>query len=246
MIDLHSHILPGVDDGAQAVEDSLTMLRMAVDSGVTTQVLTPHIHVGRYNNTRAKLKEHFLKFRDIVESENIPISLLLAAEMRIGPEIMNLTINDSIPYLGEFEGKRTFLLEFPRGDVPLGSDNLVKWLLAKNYLPVIVHPERNSAFLVRHSKLQKFLDLGCPIQITASSLTGKFGRDVQIKAEQLLLDEQVSAIASDCHNLKGRAPDLDKGFDSASKIIGIENAKRLTCGMPKALLSKNPSYDYVR
>ncbi|WP_289029409.1 CpsB/CapC family capsule biosynthesis tyrosine phosphatase [uncultured Paraglaciecola sp.] len=243
MIDLHSHILPGVDDGAQALDDSLTMLRMAVDSGVTTQVLTPHIHVGRYNNTKADLKEHFLKFRDRVDAENIPISLLLAAEMRIGPEIMNLTINDSIPYLGVFEGRRTFLLEFPRGDVPLGSDNLVKWLLAKNYLPVIVHPERNSAFLGRYSKLQRFLDLGCPIQITASSLTGKFGRDVQIMAEQLLLDEQVSAIASDCHNVKGRAPDLDKGFDSASKIIGTEHAKRLTCGMPKALLSKNPSYN---
>jgi protein-tyrosine phosphatase len=87
-----------------------------------------------------------------------------------------------------------------------------------------------------------FIDLGCPLQITASSLTGKFGADVQQMAEELLLAEQVSVIASDCHNLKGRAPDLLAGFEHAKSIVGAQQATRLVNEMPKALTLKNSFY----
>jgi protein-tyrosine phosphatase len=208
MIDIHSHILPNVDDGASSNEEALKMLRMSVDGGVTKQVLTPHIHFGKFNNTKADLKQKFEQFRELVDQANIDVELQLGAEVRIGPDVMALVNNNAIPWLGVYQGKKTFLLEFPRQDVPFGSDNLVKWLLAKNYLPVIVHPERNRTFLEQRHKLQTFIDLGCPLQITASSLSGKFGKDVQIMAEELLAENTVSAIASDCHNLKGRPPDL--------------------------------------
>jgi protein-tyrosine phosphatase len=208
MIDIHSHILPNVDDGASSNEEALEMLRMSVDGGVTTQVLTPHIHYGKFNNTKADLQQKFDQFKELVDQANIDVALQLAAEVRIGPEVMALVNNDAIPWLGEYQGKKTFLLEFPRQDIPFGSDNLVKWLLAKNCLPVIVHPERNRTFLEQRHKLQTFIDLGCPLQITASSLSGKFGKDVQKMAEELLAENSVSAIASDCHNLKGRMPDL--------------------------------------
>jgi len=208
MIDIHSHILPNVDDGASSNEEALDMLRLSVDGGVTKQVLTPHIHFGKFNNTKADLQQKFEQFRELVDQANIGVELQLAAEVRIGPEVMALVNNNAIPWLGEYQGKKTFLLEFPRQDIPFGSDNLVKWLLAKNCLPVIVHPERNRTFLEQRHKLQTFIDLGCPLQITASSLSGKFGKDVQIMAEELLVENSVSAIASDCHNLKGRMPDL--------------------------------------
>ena len=218
MIDIHSHILPAIDDGAKSIDEALDMLRISIDSGVTTQVLTPHIHMGRFNNTKKHIEETFLQFRDKVDEANLPIKLLLGAELRIGPEIMQLVTNQSVPWLGECQNKHTFLLEFPRTDLPFGSDNLVRWLLAKNCLPVIVHPERNSAFLNNREKLQTFIDLGCPLQITASSITGKFGADVQQMTEELLIADQVSAIASDCHNLKGRTPDLLAGVEKAKTI----------------------------
>jgi protein-tyrosine phosphatase len=180
MIDIHSHILPNVDDGASSNEEALDMLRLSVDGGVTKQVLTPHIHFGKFNNTKADLQQKFEQFRELVEQANIDVELQLAAEVRIGPDVMALVNNNAIPWLGEYQGKKTFLLEFPRQDIPFGSDNLVKWLLAKNCLPVIVHPERNRTF----------------------------GKDVQIMAEELLAENSVSAIASDSHNLKGRPPDL--------------------------------------
>jgi protein-tyrosine phosphatase len=239
MIDIHSHILPGIDDGARSLDESLSMLRMAIDGGVTTQVLTPHIHMGRFDNTKPEIERRFKEFSEQVDEANLPIKLLLGAELRIGPEIMALVSTNAVPWLGEHEGLKTFLLEFPRLDIPFGSDNLVRWLLGKNCLPVIVHPERNSTFLHHREKLQVFIDLGCPLQITASSLTGKFGADVQQMAEELLIAEQVSVIASDCHNLKGRSPDLLAGFEHAKRLIGEQQASPLIKDMPKALTHKN-------
>lgn len=237
MIDIHSHILPGVDDGARTNAEALDMLKMAVDQGVTTQVLTPHIHLGRFNNTKAELTARFVKFRDLVDSQNIPIKLLLAAELRIGPELMTLAQQEQIPWLGEYQGKKAFLLEFPRIDVPHGSDNLVRWLLQKNIQPIIVHPERNKTFLRNPAKLQTFIDLGCPLQVTASSLTGKFGPEAQEMATMLIKNDQVLAIASDCHNLKGRAPDLLDGVKQIQSIIGATNTQYLVNRNPNEVVN---------
>ena len=155
----------------------------------------------------------------------------------IGPEIMTMINNNQVPWLGEYQGQKTFLLEFPRSDIPYGSDNLVRWALSKNCLPIIVHPERNSTFINHPEKLQIFIDLGCPIQVTACSLTGRFGDEVQQFAEQLLIDEKVTAIASDCHNLKGRKPDLLEGFEHAKTIIGKQQASSLVNLIPNTLLN---------
>ena len=94
-------------------------------------------------------------------------------------------------------------------------------------------------FINHPEKLQVFLDLGCPIQLTSCSLTGKFGADVQKFSEQLLIDEKVSAIASDCHNLKGRKPDLLAGFEQAKSIIGEQQAATLVNLIPNTLIHNN-------
>lgn len=239
MIDIHSHILPGIDDGAHNIDEALTMLKMAADNGVTTQVLTPHIHQGRFDNGKDEIELAFEKFRLQVAAANIPIKLLLGAELRIGPEIITMINNNQVPWLGECQEQKTFLLEFPRNDIPFGSDNLVRWVLSNNCLPIIVHPERNRTFINHPEKLQVFIDLGCPIQITACSLTGKFGEDVQKFSEQLLIDNKVSAIASDCHNLKGRKPDLLEGFEHAKTIVGEQQANSLVNVIPSTLIHKN-------
>lgn len=239
MIDIHSHILPNIDDGANSLEEALTMLKIAVDNGVSTQVLTPHIHIGRFDNSKYYIEQKFMQFKEEVDKNNIEIKLLLGAELRIGPEIMSLLTSNQIPWLGEYQEQKTFLLEFPRNDIPFGSDNLVRWVLSNKCLPIIVHPERNSTFINHPEKLQVFLDLGCPIQITSCSLTGKFGTQAQQFAEQLLIDGKVSAIASDCHNLKGRKPDLLAGFEHAKTIIGEQQASTLVNLIPNTLVNQN-------
>lgn len=240
MIDIHSHILPGIDDGAKNLEIAFDMLRMAIDSGVTTQVLTPHIHLGTFENNKQDIETRFKVFKEQVNAAKLPIKLLLGAEVRIGPDIMQLVGNDAIPFLGEYQGKRTFLLEFPPNDVPYGSDKLISWLLNLNYLPIIVHPERNRTFAVQKEKLQAFIDLGCPIQITAGSLRGKFGKEAYQIAEELLLAGNVSVIASDSHNVTSRAPDLQSGYQAAVKLIGQSRASRLVKENPQSLTQNNP------
>jgi protein-tyrosine phosphatase len=237
MIDIHSHILPGVDDGARTLDESLDMLRMAVDGGVTVQVLTPHIHFGRFDNQKADLEQRFAIFQDQVDDANIKIGLQLGSEVRIGSEIMQLVAQDAIPTLGVYNGKKTFLLEFPRIEVPVGYENLVKWLINKHYLPIIVHPERNQTFVRHPQKLNVLTDMGCPLQITASSLTGLFGDEAQQNAEQLLIDGKVSAIASDCHNLKGRKPNMREGYEAAMSLIDEVQARALTFDIPVVLCS---------
>ena len=239
MIDIHSHILPAVDDGSQTLATSLDMLRKAIDGGVTTQVLTPHIHIGRYENTKESLARHFKAFKQQVVKANLSINLRLASEVRIGPELMAMAVADSIPYLGLSNNKKVFLLEFPRVDIPYGSENLIRWLLDKGYLPLIVHPERNSVFIRNNNKLQTLIDLGCPLQVTASSLTGKFGSEVQSTTEALLKAGKVSVIASDCHNLKGRAPDLYDGYAKAVSVIGEIEANKLVNENPLSFIGPN-------
>lgn len=235
MIDIHSHILPGVDDGARTLDEALDMLRMAVDTGVTTQVLTPHIHFGRFENQKADLQQRFKVFQEQVDEANIKIGLQLGSEVRISSEIMQLVAQDAIPTLGVYNGKKTFLLEFPRIEVPVGYENLVKWLIAKNYLPIIVHPERNQTFVRKPQKLEVLTNMGCPLQITASSLTGQFGDEVQQNAELLLQNGAVSAIASDCHNLKGRKPNLNEGVAAAQLLVDAAQVNRAVNDIPALL-----------
>ncbi len=228
MVDMHSHILPGVDDGASNLSDALSMLQHAVRDGVMMQVLTPHVHERRYpGNTRTHLEERFREFLDIVRGADIPIDLHLAGEVRIGPGVRELVESDSLPWLGEWSGHKTFLLEFPMNSVPAGAEDLVLWLRKAGTLPIIVHPERNLVFQKLPEKLRPYLEMDCPLQITAGSLTGRFGRPAQKLAAQLLKDDRVSAIASDAHNLKYRPPNLGKGVRAAAKLVGKTRAAEL-------------------
>jgi protein-tyrosine phosphatase len=114
----------------------------------------------------------------------------------------------------------------------------VKWLIKKGYLPIIVHPERNQTFVRKPQKLQVLTNMGCPLQITASSLTGQFGEEAQQNAELLMLQGAVSAIASDCHNLKGRMPNLNQGVAAAQQLVDTIQVSRMVSDIP-ALLTAN-------
>lgn len=100
LTDIHSHILPGVDDGVQSDADALAMLRIAAAGGVTTQVLTPHYHPGRFDNARAALAARFAAFQATVDAAGIDIRLRLAGEVHIGPEILQMVADDTLPWLG--------------------------------------------------------------------------------------------------------------------------------------------------
>lgn len=227
MIDIHSHILPNVDDGVQNINDAIEMLRIAVNDGVSTQVITPHIQANRFENNLKQLTGLFELFCSVVETEELPIKLHLAAEVHIGPQIKQMIETDTLPWLGTWYDQKCFLLELPPNDIPAGTHNLIQWLRTKQITPILVHPERNGAFQKNPSKLQPFIDAGCPIQITSSSILGGFGKQAKQFATTLLAEGKVALMASDCHNLKYRPPNLGQGIKAASAIIGNTQAKSL-------------------
>lgn len=232
MIDLHSHLLPGIDDGAPDMETSLALARVAVRGGTTHLVCTPHIHPGRYENDAASIQPVLASFRAALEQAQIPLHVSSAAEVRFGMELMVGVSQGTIPFLGEWQGKKVLLLEFPHGEVPFGADRLIGWLLQRNIIPMIAHPERNKGLMRTPSKLKPFLQQGCLLQVTASAVAGHFGPAAEALAHDLLDQGVVTILASDAHNLQHRPPLLSEGMQHAARIVGDAKAEALVMHTP--------------
>jgi len=121
MIDLHNHLLPGIDDGAPDLETSLALVRMAVSDGITHLVCTPHIHPGRYDNTPATIASALAQLASGLEQAGIDLRISAAAEVRFGMELMLGIAQNEVPFLGQWQGKKVLLLEFPHGEIPFGA-----------------------------------------------------------------------------------------------------------------------------
>lgn len=243
MIDLHSHILPAVDDGARNLDDALQLLRLAVADGVTTQVLTPHIHFGVYDNTPASLIKAFTVFYKQVIAANIKVNLRLAAEVRMTPELIDWVESKRMLWLGRWQSNKVFLLEFPHSNIPVGSLNVVRRLREQAITPMIVHPERNREFIDCPEKIQPYIAAGCLLQITAASLVGQFGRPSYRMAKMLLERNWVTVIATDCHNKNYRPPILKEGMQAAAEIIGQTAAMDMVTSAPAKILGIDHTID---
>jgi protein-tyrosine phosphatase len=236
MIDLHCHFLPGIDDGAQTPADGLALAQAAVADGITYSVMTPHIHPGRYENTRSTIEQAFKDFRLALRKARVPLHIGMAAEVRLSPEIVALLSENEVPFLGELDGYRIILLEFPHTQITPGADKLVEWLLKHKIRPLIAHPERNQDVIRDLSKIEPFVEMGCFLQITAGALLGHFGRAPQRRALQLLEFDVFKVLASDAHNLEGRRPALREGMEAAARVVGEQAAHDLVNRNPRMIL----------
>ena len=185
MIDLHCHLLPGIDDGPKTSKEALELARIASLNGITHAIVTPHIIPGRYDNTLHSIKTVFLDYYKQVKQKNNPLQLGIAAEIRIDPVVKTMVETGTIPYVGEDNGFKIVLLEFPHDVVPRGSIELVEWLLKRNVRPMIAHPERNRAVVRKISAIEPFFKAGCLLQITSGSLSGVFGNEPGKTAKKL-------------------------------------------------------------
>jgi protein-tyrosine phosphatase len=232
MIDLHCHLLPGIDDGPETLAEALEMARIAVANGITEAHVTPHLHPGRWENDRARIEAAVADYRAALAKAGIALEVGFAAEVRLDYDILPLVEEDRVPFLGTLEGYRILLLEFPHSHVPVGADKFVAWLLARNIRPMIAHPERNKDLMRDPSKVQPFLEQGCLLQVTADAVSGEFGELCAERAKDFLERGWVSVLASDAHDTTGRPPRIGPGRDAAAKIVGEEEAQRLTQGTP--------------
>lgn len=236
MIDLHCHFLPGIDDGAQTMEEALSLARAAVSNGIRHAVMTPHIHAGVFENKKSLIEQQVGYFRTALCQAKISLSISVGAEARIGPELIELIEGDELPFLGRFGGEKVMLLELPHSHVPVGADRLVAWLRAKAIRPLIAHPERNKDVMRSIDHLRPLTALGCLLQVTAGSLTGHFGPQARRVAVQLLEEELIFAVATDAHNLEHRPPDLAAGRAEVERLTNAVVADLLTRTNPARLL----------
>lgn len=239
MIDLHSHLLYSVDDGASTLEESLELARMAVADGIHTSVLTPHIHPGRYRNRRSGLLSKVLKFQGELDQAGIPLQLRLGGEVRLSIESLELILEGEVPFLGSVGGYRIMLLEFPHQMIPVGSQQFIEKLLAMKIRPLIAHPERNKAVMAQPDRIRIFVDSGCWLQVTAGSVAGRFGEQSKQTASWLLKNDLVHVLATDAHNIEHRPPLLSEGRDAVAALLGDSRAWEMVCERPAKIIGNS-------
>lgn len=235
MIDLHCHILPGIDDGASDLAESLALLRLAVADGITHMVATPHINPGYFDNTPHTIAAALAQLQQAAAAADIPIQLSAAAEVRVTADLMLAVAQQQLPMLGEWQQQQVLLLEFPHSHIPPGSDKLVKWLLQRNIRPMIAHPERNRDVQADVSVLNPFIRAGCLFQLTASSVLGDLGERHQACALQLLEQRIFTIMATDCHNLQRRPPKLQEARRIVADLTDADYAQQLVDIAPKTI-----------
>jgi protein-tyrosine phosphatase len=219
MIDLHCHILPGVDDGAQSLSDSINMARKAVDQGIHTIVATPHHMNNRYENSKQSIIDRVEELNTLLIAEKIDLKILPGQEVRIHGEMLEgyrageiLPVNHT-PYV---------LVEFSSNHVPRYTEKLFYDLQVNGLIPVIVHPERNQEIIEHSDILYQLVRKGALTQITAASINGDFGKKIKNFSLQLVEANLTHFIASDAHNVKNRTFKMREAFGLIEKKYGID------------------------
>jgi protein-tyrosine phosphatase len=231
MIDIHCHILPGIDDGPETMAETISMFRIAGADGITKIVATPHYRHGeapdisRIQEKIAGVKEQLLKNR-------ISVELLCGADIRLTYELMKGIEKKEIPTIN---GSRYFLLELPDLIPPRISECLYEARL-RGYLPVITHPERNYSLIAAPEKIRELRAAGGYFQVTAMSLTGKFGSRVKKLTEELLKKGYADFVATDAHSTKGRPPLLSSAYQCAVRLLNKAEADRIFLENPEKLM----------
>lgn len=227
MIDIHSHILPNIDDGAETLKTSLKMAAIAVKDGITSVIATPHTDGARVScevvpAAVARLNEE-LRLR------KIPLTVLPGYEIPFH-------LVPSLAATHSLAGSKYVLVEFPHNFIPADATDILYDLQSSGYVPVIAHPERNRSVILNPELLADMIHTGALVQITAASVTGELGPDVARCAHYLLKNDMVQFIATDSHSPSFRKPVLTRALKKTSKLIGSEKADRLVRRNPSRIL----------
>jgi protein-tyrosine phosphatase len=234
LIDLHAHLVPGVDDGPKSVDESLTMLHIAETDGIETIVAAPHVF-STHNTIKdiEELIDRRQQFLEKVRHAQLNLQVLPGAEIFFTTNVME--------YLNEFDKLLTlnrssyFLLEFPFEFVFPHTQDFIFNLLTEGWIPIIVHPERNKSIQRTPGIVYDWVKTGAFVQVNAGSLKGIFGEEARAASYLLLHHNLVHVIASDAHSPNHRAPEL-AFVHSTLENAGIEIANLLVYDIPRSIL----------
>lgn len=233
LIDLHCHLLPGIDDGAPNLATSLAMARIAIADGIKMMACTPHIYPGLYENTGPAIRQAVVDLQARLNEADLALQITSGADTHITPDLIAGLRTGRVPSL---HNSRYFLLEPPHHVAPPRLAETVFDLLAAGYVPVVTHPERLSWIEDRYETFIALARQGAWMQVTAGSLTGRFGPAAQYWGERLLDEGWVHILATDSHGVDRRPPLLAEGQRAAERWVGTEEARHLVQTRPQVIL----------
>lgn len=238
MIDLHCHILPGLDDGPGTMSEAVKMAKVAVNDGIGTVVATPHIDTGSRDLCDGfafgeKMQKVLAELRHQCTVLDIPLRLMAGGEVNTGM---------GMDYIRPFaiNSGNYVLVEFPHSFLPGNAAETIFNCMTTGFTPIIAHPERNASVLERPDRLGNLIRAGALLQITGGSLLGHFGGQSKACAQYLLKMGLVSFVASDAHSSSNRRPVLSAAVGAAARFIGAEAARDLVWTNPRAVISARP------
>jgi len=255
MIDIHAHILYGLDDGPQSLEESVALCRMAWEDGVEAIVATPHTHNGLYRNDRSRVLKSVEELNQALVAGGIPkgrpsktmslpsqgalapqngFKVFPGGDVAFSPDLVRLVESGEALTLNN--GGRFILVEFPSPGIPYQAEEVLFQLMARGVTPIISHPERNREIARNPKRYFEMVRRGCLGQVTAMSLTGGFGAAIQRVAQEMLAKRLVHIIASDAHSISERPPGLSSALRVAEKIVGAEEARKMVTQRPLDVL----------
>jgi len=241
MIDLHAHILPGLDDGPQTLAESIKMCRIACEDGIEKIVATPHTKNGVYQNSREEILKAVTELNNNLKNLNIPIHIYPGSDIRIDTDIFDLIDDNQL--LTVNDNKRYIMIEFSEYIIPPQMEEWIFKLKLKKITPIFTHPERNMIIQKDLDIAYRLVENGGLIQITAMSLTNDWGKSVKKCADELVKARLVHIIASDAHSPIKRPPILSRALAVASELIGDEiEAKKLVTTIPQAIIDGTVYY----
>lgn len=240
MIDIHSHILPGLDDAPAEMETVVEMLALAELDGIEHIVATPHFAPGIHTPSADEARARVSEVRARAEEAGLAIRVSVAHEVRAGAGIFDRLRRGEL--LAYDENQRYLLLELPGNDVPEWAGQLIYELKTSDVVPVLAHPERNLAIIRNPVMLYDLVVRGCLVQVTAGSVLGVFGGGPRQVTELLLQHDLVHAVASDAHNDADRAPVLSHARTVIGRLIGEKAAAPLFDANPRRIVEGSDFY----
>lgn len=235
MTDIHTHILPGLDDGAAEMEDSLELAEMALEGGTRYLIATPHSNqMGRFENFYSSaLERSFQRFRRTLEEEDIPLKTYLGMEIYATDDMEEKIRDGALISLNE---SRYYLVEFGFEDEPEDIFDGLEQILAADGVPVVAHPERYTCVHREPELAYEWLRMGCLTQVNKSSLLGRFGRRAGMASRFLLDNGWITCLASDAHSPSWRTTDMSDAGEFLVQRYGEELMRKLMVENPERIL----------
>ena len=237
MIDLHCHMLPGIDDGAPDLATSLQMARIAWRDGITVTACTPHITPGVYDNTAPGIRKAISELRVALAAEGIPLKLVEGADVHICADMVAGLKNGRIATLA---GSRYLLFEPSHHIAPPRLRETVFEVMSAGFHPIITHPERLTWIEDHYPTMIALAKAGAWMQLTAGSVTGRFGARPKYWSERMLDEGLVHLLATDAHNLRARSPVMSEARAAVAQRLGEAEATEAVLTRPQLVLDDRP------